>query len=403
VTHKDRPKLALFVLAAGAILLGAAALQSVLIVGPGPGSSSPHTISVDTSRPAATPAPASTPRPWNSPSPAVEVAPAEPSDQFPTVAVPDAPHNADHPIDLAHPAPPPESTSDGSPADAAPNTGPAPSARAPAPEKAAKPKVETPPAQSKPAPQSEPSPIAKGEPEEKSAPAAKVETPPVELKPSPALVQAPPAPENKPAIAAEPKVETPPSEVKPAPKPEPPQIAKSAPEEAKPEPVPAVVPKSEVKEAAADVKPLKQKRAPETKIIATEAKPEPAQPKTAPVKKPKQTVTAAAQTKITAKPMNLGFGRAAAAHPASKVTSGRYAASVRAAIGRHRPAARGGGRATVAFSIGPAGGLQGVRIARSSGKAQLDQAAIATVQRAAPFPPPPAGVNPTFSIQIYFH
>ena len=45
MTHKDRPKLALFVLAAGAILLGAAALQSVLIVGPGPGSSSPHTIS----------------------------------------------------------------------------------------------------------------------------------------------------------------------------------------------------------------------------------------------------------------------------------------------------------------------------------------------------------------------
>jgi protein TonB len=338
VTHKDRPKLALFVLAAGAILLGAAALQSVLIVGPGPGSSSPHTISVDTSRPAATPAPASTPRPWNSPS-----------------------------------------------------------------EKAEKPKVETPPAQSKPAPQPEPSPIAKGEPEEKSEPAAKVETPPVELKPSPALVQAPPAPENKPAIAAEPKVEMPPSEVKPAPKPEPSQIAKSAPEEAKPEPVPAVAPKSKVKEAAADVKPLKQKRAPETKIKATEAKPEPAQPKTAPVKKPKQTVTAAAQTKITAKPMSLGFGRAAAAHPASKVTSGRYAASVRAAIGRHRPAARGGGRATVSFSIGPAGGLQGVRIARSSGKAQLDQAAIATVQSAAPFPPPPAGVNPTFSIQIYFH
>ncbi|MGC1347142.1 MAG: TonB family protein [Methyloceanibacter sp.] len=376
MTHKDRPKLALFVLAAGAILLGAAALQSVLIVGPGPGSSSPHTISVDTSGPAATPAPASTPRPWNSPSPAVEVAPAEPSDH-----------------DLAHPASPRESTSDGS----------APSARAPAPEKAAKPKVETPPAQSKPAPQPEPSPIAMGEPEERSAPAAKVETPPVELKPSPALVQAPPAPENKPAIAAEPKVETPPSEVKPAPKPEPTQIAKSAPEEAKPEPVPAVAPKSEVKEAAADVKPLKQKRAPETKIIATEAKPEPAQPKTAPVKKPKQTVTAAAQTKITAKPMSLGFGRAAAAHPASKVTSGHYAASVRAAIGRHRPAARGGGRATVAFSIGPAGGLQGVRIARSSGKAKLDQAAIATVQSAAPFPPPPAGVNPTFSIQIYFH
>jgi protein TonB len=392
VTHKGRPKLALFVLAAGAILLGAAALQSVLIVGPGPGSSSPRTISADTSRLAATPAPASTPRPWNSPSPAMEVAPAEPSDQFRTVAVPDAPHKADHPIDLAHPASPPESTSDGSPADAAPNSG------APVPEKAAKPKAETPPAQSKPAPQPEPSPIAKGEPGEKSEPAAKVEAPPVELKPSPA--QAPPAPEHKPAIAAEPKVETPPSEVKPAPKPEPPQIAKSAPEGAKPEAVPAVAPKSEVKGAAAKVKPLKPKPAPETKIKATEAKPEPAQPKTAPVKKPKQTVTAAVQT---AKPMSLGFGRAAAAHPASKVTSGRYAASVRAVIGRHRPVARGSGTATVAFSIGPGGGLRGARIARSSGKAQLDQAAIATVQSAAPFPPPPAGVNPTFSIQIYFH
>ena len=41
MTRKDRPKLALFVLAAGAILLGAAALQSVLIVGPGPGSRRP--------------------------------------------------------------------------------------------------------------------------------------------------------------------------------------------------------------------------------------------------------------------------------------------------------------------------------------------------------------------------
>ena len=401
MTHKDRPKLALFVLAAGAILLGAAALQSVLIVGPGPGSSSPRTISADTSRPAAFRAPASTPWPWNSPSPAVEVAPAEPSDQFQTVAVPDAPHNADHPIDLAHPASPPESTSD--PADAAPNAGPASSARTPAPEKAEKPKVETPSPQSKPAPQPEPSPIVKGEPEEKSEPSAKVETPPVELKPSPALVQPPPAPEKKPAIAAEPKVETPPSEVKPAPKPKSTQIAKSSHKEAKPEPVPAVAPKNEVKKAAADVKPLKQKRAPETKIIATEAKPEPARSKTAPVKKPKQTVTAATQTKITAKPLSLGFGRAAAAHPASKVTSGRYAASVRAAIGRNRPVTRGGGRATVAFSIGPAGGLQGVRIARSSGKAKLDQAAIATVQSAAPFPLPPAGVNPTFSIQIYFH
>ena len=66
-----------------------------------------------------------------------------------------------------------------------------------------------------------------------------------------------------------------------------------------------------------------------------------------------------------------------------------------------RPVAAGGPRSLSASALPEE--LQGVRIARSSGKAKLDQAAIATVQSAAPFPPPPAGVNPTFSIQIYFH
>jgi protein TonB len=75
---------------------------------------------------------------------------------------------------------------------------------------------------------------------------------------------------------------------------------------------------------------------------------------------------------------------------------------VRAAIGRHRPRVGGGGSATVAFSIGPAGGVQAVQIVRSSGRPAADQAAIATVRAAAPFAPPPAGARNSFSIQIYF-
>jgi hypothetical protein len=74
MTQKDRPKLPLLVLAAGGILLGAAALQSVLITVPGPGSSNPHAITVDPKPPAATP------KPWDEPSPTVELAPAEPAD-----------------------------------------------------------------------------------------------------------------------------------------------------------------------------------------------------------------------------------------------------------------------------------------------------------------------------------
>src|SRR6185312_5066475 len=117
-------------------------------------------------------------------------------------------------------------------------------------------------------------------------------------------------------------------------------------------------------------------------------------PKSTPAEKPRE--TAAARTQGFGKPMTLGFGRKPAP-AAGKVSSGRYAANVRAAIGRHRPRVGGGGSATVAFSIGPGGGLQGVRIVRSSGKQAADQAAIATVRAAAPFPPPPAGINNTFS------
>jgi protein TonB len=164
-------------------------------------------------------------------------------------------------------------------------------------------------------------------------------------------------------------------------------------------PVPAPSASSpEIKQAATEPEPAKPEPAPVANS-KPEAKPE---PKAAPAEKPKAMASVEAQGRQAAKPMSLGFGRAAARPGAGKVSSGRYAANVRAAIGRHRPSVRGGGSAIVAFSIGPAGGLQGVQIVRSSGKPALDQAAIATVRSAAPFPPPPPGVKSTFSIQIYF-
>src|SRR5262249_35922971 len=116
----------------------------------------------------------------------------------------------------------------------------------------------------------------------------------------------------------------------------------------------------------------------------------------------KETVTATAQRKITAKPMSVGSRRITKPiAPASKVSSGGYTASVRAAIGHHLPAPRGNGSAVVAFAVGPAGGRTGLAIARPSGHMRLDQGAIATVRSAAPFPPPPAGVNPAFSIRSF--
>ena len=197
------------------------------------------------------------------------------------------------------------------------------------------------------------------------------------------------------------KVETLPDEPKPAAQPEPAQVAASPASEAQPEAEKAPeAPKTEVKEttAAAEATSPKPEPAPVAKAIPREEKPA---PKSTPAEKPRETAAARTQGGLFGKPMALGFGRKPAP-AAGKVSSGRYAANVRAAIGRHRPRVGGGGSATVAFSIGPGGGLQGVRIVRSSGKQAADQAAIATVRAAAPFPPPPAGTNNTFSIQIYF-
>lgn len=62
-----------------------------------------------------------------------------------------------------------------------------------------------------------------------------------------------------------------------------------------------------------------------------------------------------------------------------------------------------GGTAVVAFSVSRSGGIRGVRLARSAGSSVLDRAAIATVQRANPVPPAPAGVSGgSFTVPIHF-
>ncbi len=84
-----------------------------------------------------------------------------------------------------------------------------------------------------------------------------------------------------------------------------------------------------------------------------------------------------------------------------RLSGAAYASKVWAALAHHKPRARQNGSATVVFSIGAGGGLDGVTIGTSSGNARIDQLALATVRSAAPFPPPPSGVA-SFSIRINF-
>lgn len=65
-----------------------------------------------------------------------------------------------------------------------------------------------------------------------------------------------------------------------------------------------------------------------------------------------------------------------------------------------KPRVNARGTAVVAFSIAANGGLSSVSLARSSGSAALDQAALRLVRGAGPFPKPPAGARRSFSIQI---
>ena len=60
---------------------------------------------------------------------------------------------------------------------------------------------------------------------------------------------------------------------------------------------------------------------------------------------------------------------------------------------RYPPQARGAqGVVTVAFRIDRQGNVVSSRIAKSSGSAVLDADALAMIKRAAPLPPPPAGI-----------
>lgn len=65
-----------------------------------------------------------------------------------------------------------------------------------------------------------------------------------------------------------------------------------------------------------------------------------------------------------------------------------------------RPSVGLRGSAMVAFTVSGSGGLASVSVARSSGAARLDRAALDVVRAAAPFPAPPEGARRSFSIEI---
>jgi protein TonB len=86
-------------------------------------------------------------------------------------------------------------------------------------------------------------------------------------------------------------------------------------------------------------------------------------------------------------------------------SDGRAAAEYPQRVNRHlvrlrRPSTRFEGTAVVSFTIADSGGLAALLIARSSGNTEFDRLALTHVQRAAPFPPPPAGAQRRFNVTV---
>lgn len=85
-----------------------------------------------------------------------------------------------------------------------------------------------------------------------------------------------------------------------------------------------------------------------------------------------------------------GGSASAAGNAAASNYPGKVAAKLRRAVRGVSRGRRSGSDVLVSFTVNAGGGLGSVRIARSSGSPELDQAALAIVRRAAPFPPIPA-------------
>ncbi|SFH43496.1 protein TonB [Palleronia marisminoris] len=89
------------------------------------------------------------------------------------------------------------------------------------------------------------------------------------------------------------------------------------------------------------------------------------------------------------------------ASQAGNAAASNYPGQVMSRLSRvPRPSVRAAGSAVISFAVAGSGGLANVGIARSSGSAALDRAAVQLVRRAAPFPAPPPGAQRSFSITI---
>jgi len=161
--------------------------------------------------------------------------------------------------------------------------------------------------------------------------------------------------------------------------------------EAKAEPKPEAKPEEKVEVPPAPVPPV-------AAVPPPEAVPPPPAPKAQPA--PASDIPPAPVTTAPPRPHEATAAEANAWHKGIFAQIQRHKAYPAAARARQEK-----GVVQVAFSIDRQGHIVSSRVARASGYAALDQAAMATLEKAQPFPPPPAdmpGEQFSFTVPVAF-
>ncbi|MFD0982725.1 TonB family protein [Tropicimonas aquimaris] len=175
------------------------------------------------------------------------------------------------------------------------------------------------------------------------------------------------------------------------------------------EPEPETPHEEAAKDAPTERAPTQTERPPERPTRADVAQPAPAKTQAEP---PKRSVASARGNSDTNARAGVATGQAEATATAAGAAEGRssrqgnaaepnYPGKVFARINRtRRSVTNARGETVVAFAIGANGALTSISIARSSSSPSLDEAALAQVRRAVPFPPPPPGARRSYSVKI---
>ncbi|MDP2355027.1 MAG: TonB family protein [Beijerinckiaceae bacterium] len=180
-----------------------------------------------------------------------------------------------------------------------------------------------------------------------------------------------------------------------------------------PAPEPIVQPETKLAEPPAEEKEPPPEAEPiEVAPPLVKPRPQKPAPRQAAARKPEKTAPRQAAERTPPKPRNGAPGSAGATGKPSiagqnAASIDAFRAAVAARLARNRPstdiAAQAQGVVVVSFGVASSGAAEGVRIARSSGHAVLDGAALSSVRRASPFPPPPPGAPRSFTVPMRFN